>query len=97
MHWYETGNIPDYLSATCQCLELLRADSPLRADCCALALERFAPMYRQHRDWSRLRLVADCSTFKSWMHSTVLACWAKMPMWKPARALRTASFSVEPV
>ncbi len=60
MHWFETGNVGDFLSASRQCLELLKINNSYGQGL-ARMLERFAPQSQARSDRSRLRLIADAA------------------------------------
>lgn len=59
MRWFETGNIPEYLSSTLTCLEYLRDNHPFEVGLRAM-LERFAANYLDPRkDFLQMRLISD--------------------------------------
>lgn len=60
MHWYETGNIADYLASTRHCLELLRGGDRMGLSL-ERVLDRLAPNYSQHSNFAQLRLIDDAS------------------------------------
>jgi NDP-sugar pyrophosphorylase family protein len=58
LHWFETGNVADYLKATAQCLEYLRSGQRFGQNLERM-LQKHSPAFGLHSDWERMRLIAD--------------------------------------
>lgn len=59
--WFETGNVPDYLSATKKCLEMIREGSG-HGRCAVEILNTHAPAYTLHSRLKELTLISDTAT-----------------------------------
>lgn len=64
MRWFETGNAQDYLTATRECLELLREGGRL-GQCLKNILSKHAPPYGQSSNLAQLQLRADSAEVAS--------------------------------